>query len=286
MTLRHYQIFCEVAKTKNFTKAAENLFITQSAVSYAMKELEEEAGTRLFERLHKSVRLTSSGELLLQHLLPVVSECEKLDWQIRHLEEDAPIQIVSCITIAQTILPGLLNRFHELCPATPVKVEVMRASDAAQLLQKGGCELALLEGDPLNGAYQMKKFHEYSLVALAAKQKQIPHELSLKELLEHKLLLREKGSAVRDVFEGMLVVHGYTCSPIWTSVDSQTLLEAAAHGLGITILPKEIASEALAKGIVQQVVIKDSTLTNQAIAVMRKDTIMTRPLELLWKLLD
>lgn len=286
MTLRHYQIFCEVAKTKNFTKAAQNLYITQSAVSYAMKELEEEAGTALFERLAKSVKLTSCGELLLQEVQPVLSQCDKLSWRIHHLQEDAPITIVSCMTIAQTWLPNIVKKFQEKYPSTPVNVEVIRASEAITLLNQGTCDIAFIEGELSNPNYQITPLHTYPLIAICAKDANIPLELTIESFLSYPLLLREKGSAVRDVFESMLVIRGYQCTPHWTSVDSQTLMEAAAHGLGIAILPEVLAQEAIEKNKVKCIHIPDFPLYNQGVAVMRKDTIMTHTLENFWKLMQ
>ena len=76
MTLRHLEILKAVAETGNFTKAAETLYITQSAVSHAVKELEEEAGTLLFERLKKCVRITESGKdgTVIELTLPISTE--------------------------------------------------------------------------------------------------------------------------------------------------------------------------------------------------------------------
>ena len=78
MTLRHLYIFKTVCETKNFTKAAQKLYITQSAVSHAIRELEEYAQTALFDRLSKRVQLTRSGELLLEEILTVLAACESL----------------------------------------------------------------------------------------------------------------------------------------------------------------------------------------------------------------
>ena len=77
MNFKQCVIFREIAKTENFTKAAANLFLTQSAVSHAVRELEDEAGTRLFERLHRTVKLTKTGELFLREILPVLDNLER-----------------------------------------------------------------------------------------------------------------------------------------------------------------------------------------------------------------
>ena len=87
MTLRHLEIFKAVSETKSFTRAAARLYITQSAVSHAIRELEEQAGTPLFDRLSKSVYLTRSGELLMQEIIPIPVSYTHLDvYKRQHLQ--------------------------------------------------------------------------------------------------------------------------------------------------------------------------------------------------------
>lgn len=85
MTLRHFEIFKTVAETGNFTKAAEKLYISQSGVSHAIHDLEQQAGTPLFIRLSKSVQLTEGGKLLLKEILPILSSCHALEAKIPRL---------------------------------------------------------------------------------------------------------------------------------------------------------------------------------------------------------
>ena len=146
MTLRHLYIFKTVCETKNFTKAAQKLYITQSAVSHAIRELEEYAQTALFDRLSKRVQLTRSGELLLEEILPVLAACESLDSRIKSLEKQAPIHVVSSITIAIHWLPSILASFRKQWPDVTVQVEVVSAANALETLRSGKADLALLEG--------------------------------------------------------------------------------------------------------------------------------------------
>ena len=132
ISLRHYEIFKTVAETGNFTKAAAKLYITQSAVSHAVRELEERAGTALFDRLARRVRLTRCGELLLAELLPLLAACGSLEGRIAGLEGEAPIGVVSSITIAAFWLPGILRRFAKRWPRLRVNVEVVSAANAVQ----------------------------------------------------------------------------------------------------------------------------------------------------------
>lgn len=90
MTIRHMEILKAISETGSFTKAARLLYITQSAVSHAVQELETEAGTLLFDRLSKTIRLTEAGNLLLQEILPILDSCKAVESKIKQLDRRAP----------------------------------------------------------------------------------------------------------------------------------------------------------------------------------------------------
>lgn len=164
ITFRHLEILREVAQTGNFTKAAQRLYITQSAVSHAIRELEEHAGTLLFDRLSKSVQLTKSGEILLEECLPILSSCEALEAHMRNLESRAPISIVSSITIATFFLPNILEQFKKEWPDIPVRVNVVSAVKAMEILRDGEADFALVEGAEPQESYRYHAFASCDLL--------------------------------------------------------------------------------------------------------------------------
>lgn len=208
MNYKQCVIFREIAKTNNFTKAATNLFLTQSAVSHAIKDLEEEAGTQLFERLHRSVKLTPAGELLLREIQPIIEEFESVEARLPDLEKQPPLKIASCITYAQTELPQLLQRFSVNHPEAHFNVQVFPASESIARLETGEVDLAFIEGKVQQASFQAKKIADYRLCVVAAPDF-AEEQLSLPELLQRPLLLRERGSAVREAFESFVVLQGF-----------------------------------------------------------------------------
>ena len=92
MNLRHLLIFKTVVDTGSFTKAAKQLFITQSGVSHAIRELEQQTNAVLFDRLSKAIILTPAGKLLLEKVIPILSLYHDLEKQIDVLEMSAPLK--------------------------------------------------------------------------------------------------------------------------------------------------------------------------------------------------
>lgn len=286
MILRHIQILRAVARTGSFTKAAEQLYLTQSAVSHAVREMEARAGTALFDRLPKGVRLTPCGRRLLEEAAPILAAWETLDTRMDSLEADTPLHLVSSITIASFWLPRLLRRFSMACPQTPVEVEVVSAGEAVEILREGGADLALVEGVVPQGPFHSIAFASYRLVVVCAPGYRPSHdELTLRELCGERLLLRQKGSAIRDTFDSAVLLSGFTPRPVWTSINSTALIEAAKAGLGITILPDLLVKSALEDGTLAELTVKDLSLYNDLNAVRRRDRYETAPLSDLLRLI-
>lgn len=284
MNYKQCVIFREIAKTNNFTKAATNLFLTQSAVSHAIKDLEEEAGTQLFERLHRSVKLTPAGELLLREIQPIIEEFESVEARLPDLEKQPPLKIASCITYAQTELPQLLRRFSVNHPEAHFNVQVFPASESIARLETGEVDLAFIEGKVQQASFQAKKIADYRLCVVAAPDF-AEEQLSLPELLQRPLLLRERGSAVREAFESFVVLQGFKPFPIWESVDSQALVSAVKAGFGLSVLPYRLVKEEILLGKLTEVKITDWQLTNDITALVRKSRYQSRILAEFWKML-
>ena len=286
MEVRQYRIFKEVAETGSFTKAAANLYITQSAVSHAVRDLEERAGTVLFDRLSKSIRITESGRLLLEEVTPILAACDALDSRIGSLEKKAPVHLVSSITIAAFYLPGFLQSFEASWPGLPVTVEVVPAAAAVEVLRCGKADFALIEGAVPQGPFVCEAFDSYKMHILCAPgYLPVDKMLSMEEFCGERLLLREKGSAIRDTLDSTLYLAGYTAYPSWTSVNSTALIKAAEAGLGLTVLPDLLVGNELREERLLTVQAEGLELKNELLVIRHREKHMTAPLRSLLELI-
>ena len=137
MNLRHLEILEAVAQTGTFTGAAQKLYLTQSAVSHAVAELERQTGTALFDRLPRGVRLTPGGALLLEESQGVLTSFRDLESRMDRLEERAPVKLVSSITIASFWLPKILRSLRLRLPGLQIQVRVVSAARAIGLMRRG-----------------------------------------------------------------------------------------------------------------------------------------------------
>lgn len=281
MNLRYLEILEAIAQTGTFTGAAKKLYLTQSAVSHAIAQLELQTGTALFDRLPKGVRLTQCGSLLLEEAKGILSSCRELDGRMHKLEEHAPVTLVSSITIASYWLPKILHHLRQEKPKTQVKVRVVSAANAMGILQRGEADLALIEGAvPQQGLFHSVPFGSYRLNAACAPDFPLPAQvLTPRELCTLPLLLREPGSAIRDTLDSALYLSHQIAHPLWESVNSNALMEAAKEGLGITILPELLLAERIGQGELRTVDLNGLDMENQMLAVWYRDKYTTHGMQ-------
>ncbi len=286
MNIRYLEILEAVAQTGTFTGAAKKLYITQSAVSHAIAELEKQAGTSLFDRLPRGACLTRCGETLLEDAQHILAASRNLDKRIECLEVSTPVNIASSITVASFLLPKVLTELQKQMPKLQTRIRVASAAETMRALQKGTADIAFTEGTEPQGPYQTILLGSYRLYAVCAPDFPLSKpKLTPRELCTYPLLLREQGSAIRDTFDGMLSLANQKAAPVWESVNSSALQKAAEAGLGITVLPELLLADSLKEKRLHLVEIDGQPMKNKMLAVIHKEKYRTRPLENILKII-
>ncbi len=282
MKIRQLEVLEAIEQTGTFTGAGQALHLTQSAVSHAIAELEQQAGTALFRRLPKGVSLTPCGLSLLREARGVLAAYRNLDQRIAHLEDDTPINVVSSITIASFLLPSIIRAFQASHPKLPVHVRVASANAVMDLLQRGRADIAFWEGARPQGSYQTVLLGGYTICLACAPSFPFAEEsITPEQLCRFPLLLREPGSAIRDTFDSMLSLANRKARPVWQSVNSFALIKAAEAGLGITVLPEDLLADSILLKKLRLIRLTGMEMKNNMFAVLQKDAYITRPLQML-----
>ncbi len=278
MNLHHLGVFCAVCNEMSFTKAAQRLYMTQPAVSHVIAELEHETGCVLFDRVGRGISLTSAGRAFHEKAAAIVELHEDLKRSSGSLEFISPIRIGSSITIANFLLPGIMREFQKSFADTPVRIEVDTARRNTEKLLAGHIDAALIEGVISDNRLHAQSFSAFTIIAVCAPDYPVPSSLTPRVLVTQSLLLREKGSSVRDVFDSTLMLHGLVCDPSWTSVDSQALIHAAQNGFGIAILPELLVRDELTSGKLIQLELQDMHMQNSNYTVYHRERHLFAPL--------
>lgn len=239
LTLQQLRLFESVSRHSSYTRAAEELFLTQPAVSIQIKRLEEQVGLPLFEKIGKKIFPTAAGKAMYEASLDILNRVEDLKNSIEELEGTVkgPLQ-VSVVTTAKYFLPHLLGAFLQQYPEVEPKLKFTNRARVIERLMNNDDDFVVMGQVPKDDNLEAHPFlnNVLGIVAPAdhplANKKNIPVE----ELVNHRFLNREIGSGTRNVFDQLLKEHGVQIEPYMELGSSEALKQAVMAGLGITVL--------------------------------------------------
>lgn len=205
------KVFQSVAKNLSFTKASQELFISQPAITKHIHELEIAYQTRLFDRQGGKISLTDSGKLLLEHTERILDAYKRLEYEMHLLNNNytGELRLGASTTIAQYVLPPLLASFINKFPQVHLSLMNGNSREIETALQEHRIDLGLVEGVIRQPNLKYSTFLSDELVAVTRSRGKLllTEEIMPEELLHIPLVLRERGSGTLDVFEKALQEH-------------------------------------------------------------------------------
>jgi DNA-binding transcriptional LysR family regulator len=241
MTIRQLEVFLGVAHAKSFSRAAERIHLSQPTLSEHMRELEEELGVRLFVRHPRSVSLTEAGRVFGDYATRVVAT---LAAGRRALAELDGLQRGSLVVGASTtpgtyVLPALIARFREIYPGITVALRIANSRIVEERVRDGEADVAVIGGHILGpGERCVAAGIVDELQLIAGAKHPIGARISRAKLARAPLLIREEGSATRQVTERALREAGITVRPAMELDHTETIKRAVMAGLGIAFVSR------------------------------------------------
>ncbi|HJD34095.1 MAG TPA: LysR family transcriptional regulator [Candidatus Mediterraneibacter tabaqchaliae] len=239
MTLRHMKIFEAVFRHSNITKAAEELHLAQPSVSVAVRELEEYYGICLFERLGRRIVPTELGKEFYGYALHIVSLFDEMEQKIRNWDALGVIRIGASITIGTHILPPLLKQYQALYPELRTEVTIGKSAVIEQHILENKIDIGLIENQSEHPDINVLPFMEDYMQAIVAPDHPLAKysQVTLEQLAQYPFLMREKGSAGREILDACFALEQITVHPLWESASTQAIVRGVAEGLGVAVLP-------------------------------------------------
>lgn len=250
INLELYRFFCEVAKLGNVTKAAERLFVSQSAVSQAIMQLESKLGCKLFSRNTRGVTLTSEGEVLYSYAVNAISIIEKAQDEISKMKSlhFGKIIIGASDTACSLFLLPFLSKFSAEYPEIRISVINRTTQDLIKLLKNGTVDMSFVnlpvEKDAFLDITPVMKFHD-CFVAGKKYAYLADSMMRLRDLSSYPILMLEKSSNSRKQMDLFLKGYNMEITPAIELESLVLLSEFAKIGLGIAATIKEDAQKML-----------------------------------------
>ena len=203
MADRRLQVFHAVAKQLSFTKAAEVLFMTQPAVTFQIKQLEEHFNTRLFDRGHGKISLTPAGETVLEYAERILGLSSELDVRLAEMtgQIGGPLLVGASTTIAEFMLPRILGEFKSQYPSVKPRLIVANSESIETRVVEHTLDIGLIEAPSHQANLQCEVCCDDELIVICAPGSPLARnkEITPQQLATQPFVSREPGSGTREV---------------------------------------------------------------------------------------
>ncbi len=245
MADRRLQVFHTVAKLLSFTKAAESLHMTQPAVTFQVRQLEEYFNTRLFDRTHNRISLTEAGKRVYEYAGKIFETYGEMENAVKELtgEVSGVLIIGASTTIAEYMLPALLGDFKSQYPDVNVRLKVSNTEGIVSMVENNVIDLGVVEAPVGNKNLAVELCRRDQLVAILPPGHPLADRsvLLASELLNYPYICREEGSGTREVIVDYMQEIGLSSNELDVIMElgsPEAIKGAVEAGIGVTILSK------------------------------------------------
>jgi DNA-binding transcriptional LysR family regulator len=251
MTIRQLEVFLAVARAQSFSRAAERIHLSQPTMSEHTHELERELGVTLFARRNRAVTLTEAGRIFEDYATRVVATLAAGRQALAELDglRRGSLIIGASTTPGTYVLPALIARFRREHPGITVSLHIANSRRVEQRVRDGDVDVAVIGGHMLGpGERCVTAGIVDELLLVVPPAHPFGHRVSRARLAGEPLLIREEGSATRQVTDRALQQAGVACRPSMELDHTETIKRAVMAGLGVAFLSRyAIADEIRAR---------------------------------------
>lgn len=255
MADRRLQVFYTVAKVLSFTKAAETLHMTQPAVTFQVKQLEEFFNTRLFDRTHNKITLTEAGKIVYDYAEKILDHYEKMNSEVRELtgEVTGSLLIGASTTIAEYMLPSLLGAFKKQFEDVNIRLQVGNTDAIVAMVENNMIDLGVVEAPVYNKNLEVEVCRLDEMVLI------VPHghplsnrdKISIEDMRKYRYISREEGSGSRSVIDNYIREQGLSYSDLNVVMElgsPEAVKMAVESDVGLAIVSRTTISKELKLG--------------------------------------
>ena len=282
MADRRLQVFHAVAKHLSFTRAAETLCMTQPAVTFQVRQLEEQFETRLFDRVQGRITLTPAGQVAYEYAERILSLSGELNERLRELGGQAagPLLIGASTTIAEYLLPQVMGEFKARHPAILPRLSVANSEVVQERVAERSLDLGFIEGDSRLPMLTSEVCCEDELQVVCAPSHPLARLAAVapEALLEHGFVGREPGSGTREVVDHYLAKAGLALDSLQVVMEAsspEALKGMVATGVGFTVMSRATVSKETRLGELIAIPLAPRLIRN-LVVVYPKDRIRSR----------
>jgi DNA-binding transcriptional LysR family regulator len=274
VTLRQLKIFEAVAKHLSFSRAAEELHLTQPAVSMQIQSLADQAGVPLLEQIGKRIFLTAAGEELLRHARRIGQQLREANDALAAIRGAKGGRLtLGVVSTAQYFAPRLLVAFRNLYPEADLHLGVFNREALVNQLADNQVDLAIMGVPPKEVDTIAAVFadHPHVIIAAAGHPLTAKKQIDPAELAEQPFIIRESGSGTRGAMERFFAGYGVTLTDTTEMRDNETIKQAVMAGMGLAFISDHTIGLELAAGRLVRLPVAGTPVMRQWYVAHRAD---------------
>ncbi|MDX1824482.1 MAG: selenium metabolism-associated LysR family transcriptional regulator [Thiohalomonadales bacterium] len=255
MADRRLQVFQTVARLLSFTKAAEELHMTQPAVTFQVRQLEEQFNTRLFDRTHNRISLTEAGKRVHECAERIFELYAEMDNSVRELTGDISGVLIlgASTTIAEYMLPALLGDFKAKYPDITIRLKVANTDGIVSQVESNAIDLGVVEAPVNNKNLVVEECRTDHLVLIVPPAHELAQEdvVPIRRVAEYPFICREEGSGTREVMIESMQHAGVSPADLNIAMELgslEAIKGAVEAGMGVSILSNATIQKELKLG--------------------------------------
>ena len=285
MSDRRLQVFHAVARLLSFTKAAEVLHMTQPAVTFQIRQLEDQFDTRLFDRAHNRVSLTEAGHVAFEFAETIFEKYSEMENAIRDITGSisGSLTLGASTTISEYMLPSLLGDFNAKNPEVLLRLRVSNTDGIVSMVENNVIDLGIVEGPVTNKNLLVEKCRKDELVVVIPPDHEFANlkSVNIRDVLDGSFICREEGSGTREVVSEYVKAQGLGKHALKACLElgsPEAIKGAIEAGMGVSILSSVSIAKELKLGTLKMVPL-ETPLTREFSFVRQRQKFRVRSME-------
>lgn len=275
MDIHQLRVFASVFKNKSFSKASDELYLTQPTVSDHVKSLEEELNCKLFDRLGRTIIPTKEAEALYSHAMEIIEKANNIKDFIGHLKKEVTGELViGASTIPGTyLMPSIMAKFRKIYPSISFQILISDSRGIVEKISRHELLIGIVGAKLANSQITYMPFLEDELIVVSSLLLTKNKQLTLKELMKLPMVLREEGSGTRRETEKILEDKGVSLEDIKVAGifgSTDAIKQAVKAGLGVSILSRLSVKDELEHSVLNEIKIVNMEMKRKFYIITHK----------------
>jgi DNA-binding transcriptional LysR family regulator len=288
MNFNQLRIFYTVTKKKSFTMAARELFLTQPAVTIQIQKMEADYGVKLFDRVGKKIFLTESGKILFSYaekILTLIAQAEEALIDVKRLKS-GKLTIGASATVGSYYLPKIFEVFGKKYPDIEIEMNLSNSYLVVEDVLALKADLGFVSRLHHLERLVVIPFLEEELVLIVPRDHPLDHkgEVLLEDLSGQPFILREMGSATRDLIEEGVAKKGVSMKVVMDLASNEAIKKAVEDGLGISIISKYVVQQEVDQGLLRMITFANERRMRKFFIIYHEDKYLSNTLRLFLKI--